>query len=110
MNGRPTLADQCGQFKAINAPGHIDIGEDDTNIRTGFEDPDRICGVSSFNRFETCIFDHVECGHSKDRFIFYDQNKLAFHGSILSHQVFPSQGCCIWESGASIDASRPSWW
>ena len=48
MNGRPTLADQCGQFKAINAPGHIDIGEDNTNIRTGFEDPDRICGVSSF--------------------------------------------------------------
>ncbi|QXI66003.1 hypothetical protein CP157_03795 (plasmid) [Paracoccus marcusii] len=109
MDGQPTFSDKRGELEAIHPARHIHIGEDDTDIRARFQDPDCIRSVSGLNRFETRIFNHVECGHPEDRFIFHNQNQLAFQRSILGHQVFPSQGCCICDSGASIEASSPVW-
>lgn len=77
VNRRPPISDRNGQLQAIHRTGHVDVGENEVDILTGFENSDclvcidcnndRISSLFEFFRDEVpdrgFIFDHQDCSH-----------------------------------------------
>src|SRR4249919_2406950 len=45
VNRRPPVSYGSGQFQPIDGAGHVDIGKNEMDILTGFENGDRLVGV-----------------------------------------------------------------
>ena len=47
VNRRPPVSYRSGQFQPIHGAGHVDIGKNEVDILTGFENGDRLVGIGS---------------------------------------------------------------
>ena len=45
VNRRPPVSYRSGQFQPIHGTGHVDIGKNEIDIPTGFENGDRLVGI-----------------------------------------------------------------
>ena len=50
VNRRPPVSYRSGQFQPIHGAGHVDIGKNEVDILTGFENGDRLVGIGSQRR------------------------------------------------------------
>jgi hypothetical protein len=62
------------EFQAIDAAGHLDIGEQQFDVGTGFEDRQRVIGIDGFNRRKSGVLDHVDRAHAQHHFVFNNKN------------------------------------
>jgi hypothetical protein len=71
-----------GELQSVHGSRHLDIGEHDGDVQSGFEYYDRFIGVRCFNNFKAGFFDHIGRMHSNHEFILDDE-----HDGSLGHRV-----------------------
>ena len=60
--------------EAVHRSRHLDVGEDDVDIGSGFEDGDRLVGVAGFDDIVARIGDHFRPADPEQRLVFHDEN------------------------------------
>ncbi len=63
-----------GQFQTVHASGHVDVREQQRDIRTGFQKGNCFVRVTNLKRHETRFLDDFDGKHPQERIILYDEN------------------------------------
>ena len=59
----PSLMDRMRQFQPIHRAGHLDVGEQEFDVRAGFQQCECVVRVNGLQRREAGILDHIHCAH-----------------------------------------------
>ena len=84
---------RVGELEPIHAPRHLDVREQQFDIRAGFEDRQRIVGVDGFNGGKARVLDHIHRAHAQQHLVFDNQNG-AKNGRLTRKPWLP--GTFIW--------------
>jgi hypothetical protein len=63
-----------GQRSRTNRAMHLDIGKDDVDIGTRFQDGDGLVRVGRLDDFEARAFDRLSGTQPQQEFVFHDQD------------------------------------
>lgn len=74
LDWRPAISDQRREPYAIYPWWHVNIGEDNADIKPVFQDLNRLGGVGSFDCRETCTFHHIDGCHSQQWVVLNNKN------------------------------------
>ena len=59
---------------------HLDIRDNDADIGAGFKDCDCLICICGFNSLHACVFDEIDCRHTKDSLIVDHEDNGLRHG------------------------------
>jgi hypothetical protein len=79
------LMDRVREFQAVHAARHLDIGEQQRDVRTRFEDGYSFVGIDGFDRRKAGILHHIDCAHAQQHLVFDDENDCENNGVIQYH-------------------------
>ena len=65
---------RVGELQAVNTAGHLNIGEQHGDIRTGLKNRDCLVGVDSFDGIEPRVLYDVDSAHAENHLVFDDKN------------------------------------
>src|SRR5277367_5233534 len=74
QNMRPTFVNQPCEFDAIDAAGHLYVGEQQPHIRPPFQRSQRVFSVCSFNNGVTVVLQEVGRVQAQQLFVFDDED------------------------------------
>jgi hypothetical protein len=74
LDRRPAVPNEPGEFQPIHRSRHLDIGKDDVDIGTRFQDGDGLVRIGRLDDFEACAFDRLSGIQPQQEFVFYDQD------------------------------------
>ena len=66
------------QFQAVHAAGHLNVGEQQRNVRTGLQNGEGLIGVYSFDSVKTGILHDVDGPHTQYHLVFDDKDVRHF--------------------------------
>src|SRR5580704_12642092 len=69
---RPSIAHLVSQLQSVHASGHVDIREQHGDIRTSLQQGNGFVGITSFQRYETCLLDEFDGQLAQKKLILYD--------------------------------------
>jgi hypothetical protein len=90
VDRRPSVSHRYGELEAVHGSRHLDIGEHDSDVQSGFEYRDRFICVRRFHDLKSGFFDHLRGIHSNEELILDNEH----HGSLgrrALHFVGPSR-------------------
>ena len=70
----PTLMHGMGELQPIDAAGHLDIGKQQVDVRTCFENGQRLIGVDGLDRGKSGILDDIHGAHAQHHLVFNDEH------------------------------------
>ena len=70
LDRRPAAADGAGKLQPVHRTRHLDIGEDDVNIGSGFEDRYSLVAIACLDDFKPGILNHLGRIHPQQEFVF----------------------------------------
>jgi hypothetical protein len=73
------VTDGVCKSEAVDTPRHIDVGEDDFDVFSGFEQRDGFIGTTSLERIEPCFFQNHDCVKTDQQLILNDENHQGRH-------------------------------
>jgi len=62
------------QLQSIHAAGHIDVREQYGDVRSTFQNVDRLVCMGGLNGFKTGFLDDIHHKHPQQDVVFHDQN------------------------------------
>jgi len=65
---------RVSQLQAVHAARHLNIGEQQIDVRAGFQNGERLIGVHGFNGRKSGIFHNIDRAHSQHHFVLDDKN------------------------------------
>ena len=65
---------RMGELQSVHAARHLDVGKQQGNVRTGFQDGKRLVGVHGFDPGKPGILHDVDRFHPEHHLIFDDQD------------------------------------
>jgi hypothetical protein len=78
LDSGPAVVHRVGQFQAVHAAGHLNVGEEQRYVRTGLQNGDGFIGVDSLNRTKPRILHNVNGTHAQNHLVFDDKDVRQF--------------------------------
>ena len=75
--------------EAVHAAGHLDVGEQQHDVGSGFQDCDGLVGIDRLDRRVTGVFHHIDRAHAKQHFVLDDENDRGNRRMIKGHHDGP---------------------
>ena len=81
-----TVAHRVGQFQSVHASGHVNVREQQRNVRARFQQCNRFVRISGLERYESCFLDDFDGKHPQQRFVLHDEhNRRGFARRCFHH-------------------------
>jgi hypothetical protein len=68
----------------------MNVGEQQPDAETGFEDCEGGVGIHGFNRNVTGVFHHIDRPHAQENLVFNDENSCRGDGVVQDHHASTS--------------------
>lgn len=81
MNRRPPVSYRSGHFQPIHGAGHVDIGKNEVDILTDFENGYRLVGIFRNDDGASGVFEFFRDEFPDQGLIFHNQDCRHFHSS-----------------------------
>ena len=62
------------ELQPVHAAGHLDVGEQQRDVRARFKNGKRFVGVDGFDRRKPGVLDDVDRAHAQHHLVFHDKN------------------------------------
>jgi hypothetical protein len=85
LDRRPTPMYGMRKPQAVDAAGHLDVGEDQRDIGSGLQDRNRLVGIYRLHRSVTGVLDHIDRPHAQQHLVFNDENDGGDRRMIKDH-------------------------
>jgi hypothetical protein len=72
--GGQRLMHGVGELQSVHTAGHLDVGEQQRDVGSGFENGDSLVGIHRLNRGITGVFHHIDRAHPQQHFVLDDEN------------------------------------
>jgi hypothetical protein len=74
LDQRPALVNRIGELEPIDAARHLDVGKQQFDVGSGFEDRQRIVGIGCFNGVKAGVLDDIHRAHAQQHLVFDDED------------------------------------
>ena len=85
--------DGVSELEAVDASRHLDVGEQQLDIRAQLQNSKRVVGIDGFDGCEPGILDDIHRAHAQHHFVFDNKNVGWSGGDAWSHDC---PGTFIW--------------
>jgi hypothetical protein len=81
----PRGVDAAGQGLAAHGPWHVDVGEQDADIRASVQDVPSLVGVTGLDRRQACILQHLDRVQAHESVVLDDDDHGGIQGALRGH-------------------------
>ncbi len=74
LDSGPTVMHGVSQLQSVHAARHLNIGEQQIDVRAGLQNGDCLVGVHGFNGSKSGILHNIDRAHSQYHFVLDDEN------------------------------------
>ena len=78
LDAGPAVVHGVGQFQAVHAARHLNVGEQQRNVRAGLQNRHRLVGIDRFDGVETGILHDIDGAHPQHHFVLDDEDVRHF--------------------------------